>query len=350
MKNDILILIGVFSFIYILTIKTNVLEGFAISGLGLLDHCPIRGGCNIIREGDVECHSSCAPGACEEGNNSPTGCTSCPNLPTTSRYTRYMPLYYSNAETGVEKILDSDLGPGQCNCPPGKYYDGERCLSENWVIGDPGQSCDTACRMYPPHGMDNNECINAMANTHRYKWGSLHTQSWTFMPTAVSEIISNANSREGHGAFQSGCQEHRSQSTHGASPKLYSTEEIGPDSNYMCQHNSAAAQTQQGLGTCETVPSGHDRRICKCNAIQSSPRGQPCDTSGTWYNPLGERSAETTWQDCRQRAQNEGMPYFNYFGPANKGCHPSTGADDPTDGHLNLGTNKTTHSGASMCI
>ena len=263
MKNDILILIGVVSFLFILAIKTNVLEGFAISGLGLLDNCPIRGGCNIIREGDAECHSSCL--TCEEGNNSPTGCTSCPNLPTTSRYTRYIPLYYSNAETGVEKILDTDLG--QCNCPPGKYYDGERCLSENWVIGDPGQSCDNACRMYPPHGLDNNECINGMANTHRYRWGSLLSSGGNHLFPAVSEIVKNANSREGQDAFQSGCLVNSRQSTHGASPKLYSTEEIGPDSNYMCQHNSPTAQKALGRGTCETVPSGHDRRICKCNAI-----------------------------------------------------------------------------------
>ena len=264
MKNDILILIGVFSFIYILTIKTNLLEGFVISGLGLLDHCPIRGGCNIIREGDVGCHSSCL--TCEEGNNTPSGCMSCPNLPTTSRYTQYTPFYYSNAETGVKKILDPVGGPGQCKCPPGKYYDGERCLSENWVIGDPQQSCDNACRMYPPHGMVNNECINGMATTYRYKWGSFLTQGGTYLPTTVSEIVKNANSREGRGAFQSGCPQDATQSSSGSSPKLYGNAEIGPNNTYGCQKGPAAAQTQDGWGTCGTIPAGHDRRICKCNA------------------------------------------------------------------------------------
>jgi hypothetical protein len=75
-----------------------------------------------------------------------------------------------------------------------------------------------------------------------------------------------------------------------------------------------------------------------------------CNTTGTWYNPLGSRTSETSWQNCRQRALDEGMPYFNYF--SNGGCHPSTGNDESTQGQPGRtpGSNPTRLSGLSTCI
>ena len=149
MKKNILILIGVVSFIFILTIKANVLEGFAISGLGLLDNCPDGEECNIIREGGAECHSSCL--TCEAGNNTPTGCLSCP-LSTKKVGNRRNQPYGDESNSLVHKYVDNadSSGAGRCVCPDGFYDKDGSCVSDNWVLGDIGQPCDSACSNYKP--------------------------------------------------------------------------------------------------------------------------------------------------------------------------------------------------------
>lgn len=504
MKKNILILIGVVSFIFILTINTNVLEGFAISGLGLLDNCPDGEECNIIREGGVGCHSSCAPGACEAGNNTPTGCLSCP-LSTTPADSRY-------GGTLVHKYLNLD---GRCVCPDGFYDKDGSCVSDNWVVGDIGQSCDSACSNYKPQWNSegiipytgDNSCINPRESSAS-NWGAFLFNG-NYQQSRLESAVRESNSSLGYGGFATLECSSIGVSRHGTSPHIYrdpggaATDDIIEGGGFACNHNPDHGH-ESGAGTCDTHWSTH-RRICKCTtnsdgitvndgtpppeiqaaaaareaaaaaaveaerqaeaeeaareaeeaifdlphmwllggsgescadacsatgrqcargqwgvndqasfeealtaAGQSSsdqaalcsggylegvaPIGstpvlspvrrtcawpyeytetdcsssgptarrlcrcaaevrQSCDTSGTWYNPLGRRSAEATWQDCRQRALDEGMPYFNYFGPANRGCHPSTGAGDPTDGNpSNLGNNRTTNSGASTCI
>ena len=199
MKNDILILIGVVSFIFILTIKSNVLEGFAISGLGLLDNCPDGEECNIIRVGDV--HSPCDTSG-----------------------TWYQPL-------------------------------GERSAETTW----------RDCRQ------------RALDDGFSY-----------------FNFFTNG-----------GC------------------------------HPSTGADAPTDGGGNKTFVSGSS--VCNTRDMP------PCNTSGTMYNPLGARSTESNWRKCRQRAQNEGMPFFNYRG---RNCYLSTGADAPT----NRAADRTSHSGHAACV